>query len=324
MEPVVESLLRSEEPSIRLRTLLEVLGAPEDSGEVRRAREEVRTSPRVARLLDGRRLDTPLAWHPYQKWCGEHWTLAMLAEIGYPPGDESLRPLAERVLGWLLSEEHASGIRVVEGRTRRCASQEGYAVWYLVRLGLDDERTVQLVRNLIRWQWPDGGWNCDGRPEAATSSFHETTLPLRGLGLVASRYGCPDSATGARRAAEVLLSRGLFRRRRDGEVMDPAYLKPAWPAYWRYDLLAGLTAIAECGLLADTRCYEALGLLESKRLPSGGWQAEARHYKVLEPGGRMYTNMSRVDWGPIGRRQTNEWLTVSALSVLKRAGRFEA
>lgn len=322
MEALTDRLLASEEPSIRLRTLLELLGAPEDSAEVRRARDEVRASPRVTRLLEGRTTGSPLAWHPYQKWCGEHWTLAVLAEIAYPPGDESLRPLAERVLGWLCSEEHVGGVRVIEGRARRCASQEGYAVWCLVRLGLGDDRIAELVANLLRWQWPDGGWNCDGRPEASNSSFHETTLPLRALSLVASRDGCPDCAAGARRAAEVLLRRGLFRRVRDGEIMNPAFLKPAWPAYWRYDLLAGLTALAEGGFLDDRRCAEALDVLESKRLATGCWQAEARHYKVLEPGARMYTNMSRVDWGPVGRRQANEWVTVSALSVLRRAGRW--
>jgi hypothetical protein len=34
--------------------------------------------------------------------------------------------------------------------------------------------------------------------------------------------------------------------------------------------------------------------------------------------------MSRVDWGPTGRKQMNEWITVRALYVLKEAGRFEA
>ena len=76
-------------------------------------------------------------------------------------------------------------------------------------LGLCDDRTDELVSRLVTWQWPDGGWNCDKRPQALTSSFQETLLPLRGLGL----YATTDSDLAAQaqvsrdRAAELLLSR---------------------------------------------------------------------------------------------------------------------
>jgi hypothetical protein len=44
-------------------------------------------------------------------------------------------------------------------------------------LGLCDDRTDELVSRLVTWQWPDGGWNCDKRSGALTSSFQETLLP---------------------------------------------------------------------------------------------------------------------------------------------------
>jgi len=322
VDPVVAGLLESPEPSIRLKTLLEVVGAPEDSPEVLAAREQVRSSDRVSLLLSRRGVDGRIPTNPYQKWCGAHWTLAMLAEVGYPPGDESLAPLREQVYEWILSEAHLASVHVIDGRARRCGSQEGYAAWALIMLGLDDDRTVALVNNLLGWQWPDGGWNCDRRPEADTSSFHETWLPMRALSLVARRYGCTACAEGARRAAEVFLKRGLFRRASDGEVIDQRFLRLAWPPYWRYSILAGLSVLAEAGFVNDERCAEALDVLESRRLPDGGWQADERLYKVLEPGGKLYMQMSPVDWGPIGRRRMNEWVTVEALSVLRVAGRF--
>ena len=38
----------------------------------------------------------------YATWRGAHWTLAALAEIGYPAGDESLLPMRAQVLDcWL-------------------------------------------------------------------------------------------------------------------------------------------------------------------------------------------------------------------------------
>jgi hypothetical protein len=60
---------------------------------------------------------------------------------------------------------------------------EGNAVWSLTVLGLVDERTEELVDRLLRTQWPDGGWNCDGNPKALNSSFMESLLPLRALAL---------------------------------------------------------------------------------------------------------------------------------------------
>jgi hypothetical protein len=53
----------------------------------------------------------------------------------------------------------------MHGRHRRCASQQGYAVYYLLKLGLEHERVHDLVERLLHWRWPDGGWNCDKDPK---------------------------------------------------------------------------------------------------------------------------------------------------------------
>jgi hypothetical protein len=49
------------------------------------------------------------------------------------------------------------------------------------------------------------------------------------------------------------------------------------PSYWYFDALSAVKGIAEAGLLVDDRCYYGLDLLESKRLPDGGWAAEGRY-----------------------------------------------
>ena len=125
---VVQRLLASDEPSVRLRILTGVLDCDEDSSEARAARTAVRSSPRAQTLLSERDEQGRISRHPYAKWRGAHWVLASLADMGYPPGDESLIPLREQVYGWLLGRSHQKGIRVVDGRVRRCASQEGNAL----------------------------------------------------------------------------------------------------------------------------------------------------------------------------------------------------
>ena len=237
-------------------------------------------------------------------------------------GDEALRPLMEDTFNTWLSHAHETRhLRVIDGRVRRCASQEGYAVWCSLRLGFADSRTDELVNRLRQWQWPDGGWNCDKHSEADTSSFMETILPLRALALYAKVSGDARAKAAAERAAEVFLTRQLFKRRRDGQVMDQHFVLLHYPLYWHYDILFGLKVMAEAGLLGDPRCQAALELLESKRLPDGGFPAEESYARPTRP---QLSGYSPVSWGGTRRKTMNPFVTADALYVLKMAGRLHA
>jgi hypothetical protein len=213
---------------------------------------------------------------------------------------------------------HTASVRVLEGRARRCGSQEGNAIWYSLRLGLADERTAQLVERLLSWQWPDGGWNCDKHPMADSSSFMETLLPLRALALYARVTGDPKAKHGVERAAEVFLSRRLYLRRSDGQVMDKHFTRLCYPAYWHYHILCGLVVMTEAGFLDDPRCRPALDLLESRRLPDGGFPADESYARVTRP---ELSGYSLVNWGGVSRTRMNPFVSADALYVLKQAGR---
>ena len=311
MDGLISQLLESPEVSVRWQTQVRILGKAPDAALA----EAVRSSPRVQTLLAACEQG---GYHVYQKWCGAHWVLAALADLGYPWGDERLMPLREQVCGWLLSRQHDSQIRVIAGRVRRCASQESNALFSLLRLGLADERCEQLAARLISWQWPDGGWNCDKRAPVTRSSFHETLLPLRALNCYAGISGDPAAQRAVERAAEVFLSRRLFRRLQDGAVMEADFLRLHYPAYWHYEVLSGLVAMTEAGLIGDPRCTEALDWLESRQLAAGGFPADARYYRVTR---RQVSGGSPVDWGPADGKQRNDFVSVSALYVLRAAGR---
>jgi hypothetical protein len=312
----LQMLLASDEPSLRYHTRTELLGHDPAESELVQLQEQIPSSERVKALLSERDGAGRLPWHPYDKWYGAHWVLADLAALAYPPGDRDLIPLRGQVLNWLLGERHLARIKNIAGKTRRCASQEGNALWYLLRLGLADERCETLARSLVAWQWPDGGWNCDKNPAAQCSSFMETLLPMRGLALFGELTGATWASTAAREAAEVFLRRRLFRRRRDGEVIREEFLKLHFPCYWHYDILSALKVLAEMDLLEDVRCQEALALLNAKRLPHGGWPAEAKYWEVIPANAERQNNTSLVGWGPTGARRCNPWVTLEALMVL--------
>jgi len=124
-------------------------------------------------------------------------------------------------------------------------------LWALLRLGLADERCEELARRLAAWQWPDGGKNCDRSLQAQSSSFMETLIPMRALALFGSQTGAGWAAEAASRASRVFLERRLFRRRRDGGVISPDFVRLHYPCYWHYDILFGLKVLAEMGLVRE-------------------------------------------------------------------------
>jgi hypothetical protein len=155
---VISRLLQADDPAVRYKVLVNVLGLDPDSVQIAAVRAEVRGSERVRRLLAERDPDGCIPHGPYAKWYGAHWVLAILADMVTWAGDAALIPLREQEYTWLLSEKHEKAIRTLQGRVR--LGQEAYAVFALLALARR-LRTEELVERALRWQWPDGGWNCD-------------------------------------------------------------------------------------------------------------------------------------------------------------------
>jgi hypothetical protein len=279
---ILSHLLQSSEPAVRYLALTRLAGQGIADPEILLQRNQIPSSRLIETLLAEHRSDGTLPYHPYNKWRGAHWVLACLADLGYPPGDQTLMPLLEQDYAWLLSKDHFKKIKTIEGRVRRCASQEGNALYAALTLGLVDERAHRLAEHLIQWQWPDGGWNCAKKPEAINSSFMESLIPLRALSLHAHVTGNLASRKAAERAAEIFLK-------------------------------------AESGFVTDSRCRPALELLAEKRLQDGGYVAEGKYYKVSI---KASTGHSMVDWNQYrlpGNPRANQFITLDALYVLKSA-----
>jgi hypothetical protein len=314
---LVDRLLGSDEPSIRLQVRLGVDRATE--AHVTDTREQVRRSPRVATLLSERNSDGIINTHPYQKWCGAHWVLVTLAELGYPAGDEALIPLREQTLNWLFSDDYLGSFGKVHGLPRFHASIDGNALWAMLSLGLADKRAEALAERLHNGQWPDGGWNCDRKASGRSSSFTESLIPLRALHLHARTRSDARSVAAADEAGQFFLRHRLYRQLRDGNVINPAFMELHYPCYWHYDILFALTVFSETGQISDERCCEALDLLQNKRLPDGGFPAEHRYYRHTSA--EVPSQRSLVDWGGVSGRRLNPWVSARAAGVLHAAGR---
>lgn len=336
-QELINKLLKSDIPSIRWKVRVNVLGENPKSAGIKRLQAEIKNSEVVKKLLTRHDNSGHIVSknNIYDKWQGAHWVLTSLADIGYPRNDRALYGAKDDILlAWLNpfyfmevdmgKKPHIRskfGVPKIDGRYRRCGSQHGNALWYLQKLGIRDKRIKELVERLIHWQWPDGGWNCDRNFSADTSSFMETILPLRGLALYAKLNNDRKVKKAADKAAEVFLKRHLYKRISNGKVIHPEFTYFHYPLYWHYDILHGLKVLAESGYIQDKRCNDALDLLESKELKSGGWSAEKKYYKKASD--KLEHGNDYVNWGGISKKTMNEWITADALFVLKEAGRLK-
>jgi hypothetical protein len=316
---VMNQLKTSEEPSIRYSVAVSLDHENPNSSKMRELQEEIRNSARVQSLLSH-------VEGVYNKWQGSHWVLSLLAELNYPFGDDSLLPLREQVYNWLLSPKFIKSIKTINGKVRRCASQEGNAIYYSYKLGLVDERTEQLVDRLLEFQWSDGGWNCDKNPTAHCSSYHESLIPLRALirclndaGKQMSKDRSNVIQIAVENAKEVFLKRELYLSASTGKIIHPNFALLHFPYYWRYNILFALKVMNEGGFLSDPRCQQALRYIQSKELPTGGFPAEIKYYtfSTIARSGR-----SVVNWGGTNKKKFNDWITSEVFSILKAANRL--
>jgi hypothetical protein len=305
-------LLESDEPAFRYLTRRWLLGQAKTSKAVRRERERIADGPMVRALLafPGREV------HPYRKWTGAHWRLVSLADLNLPAGHPAAEAALDRVLDWLTGIQRRAAIKPVNGLVRSHASIDGNGLYAASRLGhATDERARLLATSLAEWQWPDGGWNCDVEASGRRSSFHESWVPMLALAAYHRATGDRDALAVARRGAELLLEHRLFRSLRTGKPIHASFVGLHWPAYWHYDVLAGLRALQALDRLTDERATDALDLLESRRLPDGRFRPGQSWW---QPTGTRTRDV--VDWG---RGGPSRLLTLHVLAVLKAAGRIQ-
>ncbi|HWH36281.1 MAG TPA: hypothetical protein VNT28_00715 [Candidatus Limnocylindrales bacterium] len=307
----IDWLRASKEPGIHYQARRELLDeeAADDAAAVLEG-------PLVRALLANQQPDGGFGNHPYQKWLGAHWRLVSLVELGVPPGQPRALAAYETVLRWLLGDAHRRNVPVIEGRARRCASQEGNALAVGVRLGLaGDPRVERLARSLAGWQWPDGGWNCDRRALASHSSFNETVTPLWGLAEYARVTGDAAARASARRTCELLLDHQVYLSHRTDKAGNVKWQDARYPPYWRYDIHQGLLMLARAGALPDQRADRALDLLRERQADDGRWHLAGQPMWSTGPRAQR----DAVDWGRSG---PSEMLTLNALRILRAADRL--
>jgi hypothetical protein len=307
---IVEWLLDSD-PAIRWQVLRDLTGAPGESITAERQRTAVEGWG--ARLLALQGEDGQWAggacfpansWNWRKEEQGQPWTatlptLQLLRDLGLDADSGRVRHAIRRVkenCRW----EHA-GQPFFSGEVEPCINGRTIAIGVYFGQNMD-----ALVDRLLGEQLEDGGWNCEAENGSVRSSFATTINVLEGL-LAHERAtgGSPESVAARRRGEEYLLERRLFRRRSNGEIVNPAWLRLSFPTRWHYDLLRGLEYFRSASTPPDPRLEEAIQLLRSKQQPDGVWLLENTHK------GQVHFELED------GENKPSRWNTLRALRVLQ-------
>ena len=305
--PVTAWLLDSD-PSIRWQVLRDLLGAPAE--EVAADRARVATEGMGARLLALQGADGAWAGAAWNRgWNSTMHVLTLLREMGLDPeSDEARRALARvrehvRWVGWQTDgswREDLPGNPFFAGEVEPCINgQVGASGAYF---GQDVERIIGLM---LAEQLEDGGWNCEAENGSTRGSFNTTICVLEALLEYELAGGDRAEVTETRlRGQEYLLERRLLRRQSTGEIINPDWLRFAFPTWWHYDVLRGLEYLRRAGAAPDERVAEAVELVASKRDGDGRWLLEHRHP------GTTAVELDELEGRP------SRWNTLRALRVL--------
>lgn len=303
---VIDWLLEGD-PAIRWQVLRDLAQGPADVVAAERARVEHEGWGRQFLTLEGPDglwdggACFPASYtggEPGQPWTATMHTLQTLQLLGLDPASESARR------AMVLVAEHGrwehAGQSYFDGEVEPCIN--GRTVETGAYFGVE---VTGIVDRLLDEQLADGGWNCEAVNGSVRSSFDTTINVLDGLFAFERRIG--DSAVVERarhRGEEYLLDRSLFRRKSNGEVVDPTYLDFAFPYYWHYDVLRALDYFRGSGAEHDPRMAEAIEIVRSKQQPDGRWLLDRIHP------GRIHFEMED------GVGLPSRWNTLRALRVL--------
>jgi hypothetical protein len=300
--------LLDSDPAIRWQVMRDLTHEPPESIAPERSR--------VAREGWGAQLIALQA--PDGRWGGRPWShdytdtfhsLELLRRFGLDPASEEAR----RAIG--LVREHVTwrdpdfespwaDHRFFEGEVEPCIN--GNVVATGAYFGVD---MSALVARLLGEQLPDGGWNCEVENGATVSSLETTLNVLEGL-LEHERATIESTEVAAarQRGEAYLLERRLFRRKSNGNVIDPTWLGFSFPTWYHYDVLRALDYLRDAGVEPDERAAEAIGAVEEKRDPEGRWPLENVHE------GQVHVRLED------GEGKPSRWNTLRAMRVLDWAG----
>ena len=307
-------LAKDSDPSVRLRVLRDLLDRPEDDPALVRAQKEIGRKGWAARILREQHPEGQWAtsgtsalelYRP--KYVATNWRLLVLADLGLT----GKNPRVAKGMDLLVRRRFLASGELGGRGSEVCIT--GNAVRMMLRFGYrKDPRLTPALGWLVRHQKKDGGWHCF-RSATGTLDCWEALAAFAAL-LPAARS--PEVLRAIERGAEFYLKRRLSR---EGPTPYPPWFRLHYPIHYYYDILVGLDVLTSLGYGDDPRMQPAFDRLEAMGNRDGSWNMDALHPDSEDPNYQF-----RGPFYPLGLEvpgRPSRWITTTALTVLKRAGR---
>lgn len=269
--------------------------------------------------------------HTRRKWDGAWWHMSVLYEMGEVRQiPESVIAKAKHVLEtqvwqtFVISVDDQP-ISETDKMKMDCCHCE-LAVFYkiLMGYGCDLDRELPWIREwLLKHQLPDGGLNCE--PDAYTysrkSSIVSTLPPLEAILWHTDREYTEQEAAFLDEGARYLMEHRLVCSKQTGNVIDKEWLKPCFPRFFEYDILRGMSYLAEWSLRRNKALPVDL-LVEGLERLNSSMTAEGLRVgrQVFDPqgpwGGQTFPLLEAVS----GLGDVSPYLTRQLDRVLERLG----
>jgi len=307
---VIDWLLEEDQPSVRHRALIDLLGHGENDPEVSEAHSEI---PKKGWAFDILKLQKPEGhWQSnkslYQpKYRATNWMALILSDLGLTKENSRIRRAADLFFKQWLALPSAENIFndevCIVGNTARMLTRFGYE---------DDPRVRKLFDRLVEDQKDDGGWNCFASSRGTLDCWEA----LAAFAALPKSKRTRKIKNSIDKGAEFYLEKRLID---DGEKKYTPWFRFHYPNHYYYDVLVGLDVITRLGYDRDRRLRAALEILNEKRQNDGTWLLEEVHPDVAA--GAHYSLRKKVS--PFALEETglpSKWITLTALRVSKRVG----
>jgi hypothetical protein len=314
---LISWILAEDDPSLRYRTLTELLERDERDAEVNARRAEIPSSGAARKLLGsmhpegywlqnnprtGMSLGAGVA---YGSFATTHFCLAYLFELGLDRSTPQIERAAERYLGL----QGPDGYWNEEGWYRDLSCHQGYTIRTFCRLGYrEDPRIQRAIGRLLDTVREDGGYLCAMHERRYKT--RQTKSCIRGSVKALLCFSeLPELHTHPRvgQLVQYFLRRGgIYRTGDPTRLVNADMERPSFPLTWRANAWEILYALSRLGHGEDPRLERAWRHLESMTDQRGAvplaWSPAQCPWKVGRKG------------------EANRWLTFYALAAARHRG----
>lgn len=314
-QDVLNWLLQPDQPAVRYKTLLHLMGYSKDNRAVREAYSKIPKTGWARKILatqkpGGYWESRKNLYRP--KYSATIWKLIVLADLGLTAKNDRVRKPCEFFLNEYAQPDGGFDTPGPSPKSELCIT--GNLARTLLLCGYAEDQRVRAAFDwLVQNQMADGGWHCF----YDRTHGHGTLDCWEGLSAFAAlprRKWTRRIKRSVEKGAEFYLKRGLFR---EGRRRYSPWFRFHYPVHYYYDLLVGLDVITSLGYAGDRRLKPALRVLHEKRRPDGTWALDEVHPDLGVGAG--YSLRERPKYFALETKgRPSKWITLTALNVLKR------